>query len=190
MAGFDESLLHPDWRPRSSTSADDTIFNAAPVISSDSRVSLQDRQSGLPGQRAESQGSADFDVADEINNASASAFARDNTLHGGSCSNASNSAAPKQQMLLRPGPHERMFTHTSSDSSLMMEGNMRKWSNSPAVTVDTTVSVNVQFEFSDHELGVLEYIQERYRLVRKKVRERAMEALQRYVDEETEGKNL
>ena len=67
---------------------------------------------------------------------------------------------------------------------------MRKWSNSPAVTVDATVSVNVQFEFSDHDLGGLEYIQERYRLVRKKVRERAMEALQRYVDEETEGKNL
>jgi hypothetical protein len=75
MAGFDESLLHPDWRPRSSTSVDDTIFNAAPIISSDSRVSLQDRRSALPGQRAESQGSADFDVTDEINNASASAFA-------------------------------------------------------------------------------------------------------------------
>jgi hypothetical protein len=112
MAGFDESLLHPDWRPHSSTSVDDTIFNAALIISGDSRVSLQDRQSGLPGQRAESQGSADFDVADKINNASASAFARDDTLHDGSCSNASNSAAPKQQILLRPGSHEQMFTHT------------------------------------------------------------------------------
>jgi hypothetical protein len=167
----------------------EAVSNTVPAISNNNRSSLQDQRPELPGQHTGSQRSTCFSVTDDIDNASISAFARYSTLRGRSRFSTGNTALPTQKAVYPLGLPEQFDVDNGSpfsDCSVQVKGSTQKLSNSSS-HVEAVVSTRVQVDILDHELSGAEQKWDRDRLVRKEVRGRAMEALQRCMDGEMEG---